>query len=116
MTLLWRRVQCNRKLEDRHLTDEYQEAKNAIRARDVELLKQIITRFPDVVRKSNALGSLVHVAAEEGEVGCLQLLADAGADLTLIAETGGSPLTCAAMFGQADAIRFLLRAGAEFDT
>ncbi|KAL8645740.1 MAG: hypothetical protein Q9226_007163 [Calogaya cf. arnoldii] len=63
--------------------------------------------------KHNWYGSVLHVAAEAGEVGCIHELLDRGVDVNIEDDHGRVPLVCAAESGHTRAMRALLDRGAD---
>jgi len=67
------------------------------------------------VRQTDWMGTtFLHVCAREGDIEAAQALLDHGADINAIEmENGETPLACAARWGQAKMVLFLLDAGAD---
>ncbi|KAL8673746.1 MAG: hypothetical protein Q9168_001853 [Polycauliona sp. 1 TL-2023] len=63
--------------------------------------------------KHNWYGTMLHCAAEAGEVQCIDMLLDRGIDVDIEDDYGRAPLICAAQSGHTGAMRALLKRGAD---
>ena len=66
--------------------------------------------------KHNWYGTVLHCAAEAGEVGCIHELLDRGVNVNIEDCHGRAPLICAAESGHTGAIRALLERGANVNS
>ena len=66
--------------------------------------------------KHNWYGTVLHAAAEAGEVGCIHELVDRGVNVNIEDHHGRAPLICAAESGHTGAIRALLERGANVNS
>jgi ankyrin repeat protein len=73
------------------------------------------TLFPFLLDWSNAGGkSALHVAAQAGNTGFINLLCDFGADLDLTDLQGNTPLHYASAWGHVETVKVLLERGCQF--
>ncbi|WP_455381061.1 ankyrin repeat domain-containing protein [Salinispira pacifica] len=82
------------------------------RAQVLTALIQAGAHFKEVFWKSRGY-TLVHIAAESGNLPCLKVLADSGADLNAGGVWGETPLMTAAREGDPAVVRYLVEAGAD---
>ena len=66
--------------------------------------------------KHNWYGTVLHCAAEAGEVGCIYELLDRGVNVNIEDHDGRAPLICAAESGHTGAVRALLERGANVNS
>lgn len=73
------------------------------------------TLFPFLLDWSNSGGkSALHVAAQAGNTGFINLLCDFGADLDLTDLQGNTPLHYASAWGHIETVKVLLERGCQF--
>lgn len=84
-----------------------------------EAMSQVLANQPELVHERfmlshgfEATAQLLHYAAEDGNLSAIELLVNAGANVSSVTDKGLSPLHFAAAYGKADACRALLAAGA----
>ena len=83
----------------------------AARAGDAHCVRELLAAGVPADSQSRGYFA-IHRAARSGSVPVLRLLVAAGAHLEALDQFGNSPLTRAAVFGNADAVKFLVEAGA----
>ncbi|KAI4256341.1 MAG: hypothetical protein L6R42_006278 [Xanthoria sp. 1 TBL-2021] len=77
--------------------------------------RSLVCLFMDInadATKHNWYGTVLHAAAEAGEVGCIHELLDRGVNVNIEDDHGRAPLICAAVSGHTGAVRALLERGA----
>lgn len=77
--------------------------------------RSLVCLFMDIsadATKHNWYGTVLHAAAEAGEVGCIHELLDRGVNVNIKDDHGRAPLICAAVSGHTGAVRALLERGA----
>jgi ankyrin repeat protein len=96
---------------DIHASDQV-DADVAQHHRDPEILDRLQAAGATVHPSQGSTGSLLHSAAEDGDLGLLEYLLRQQADVNFSDLCGRTPLMAAAERGHADVIRRLLAAGA----
>lgn len=92
-------------------------AYDAVRNGDVSVVDSILRMEPSLANAQTPFGTLLHVAAAEGNEGILNALLDSGAEVNALGGTfGGTALNQAAASGKLEAVRLLLSRGAKIDT
>ncbi|WUR12418.1 ankyrin repeat domain-containing protein [[Empedobacter] haloabium] len=92
-------------------------AYDAILKRENQNLREILTSDASLCRANTPFGTLLHVAAGEGNIEAMNILISSGADIN--SRSGifkGNALNYAASKGQIDAVSFLLDLNSEMDT
>ena len=95
--------------------DTWQETDDAIREGDLDTVANLVSKCPSLIHEQTTLGSLLHVAADKGQLPIVQYFVENGADINAIADVGGSPLKRAAAEGQSEVVNYLIAKGCELD-
>ena len=89
-------------------------AVDALRDGDVDAFKRILDSQPDLAAKEvPALGTLLHLAAANGNVRVAQMLIDRHADVNARNDRGLTPLHYASLVGKEPMVRLLIEHGAD---
>jgi uncharacterized protein YegJ (DUF2314 family) len=82
----------------------------------VTRLRDLLAKNPELLESTDGEGERpVHTAAKHGQVECLRLLAELGADVNAKTGQGVTPLHYASGYGEIGVVRYLLESGAEVD-
>lgn len=85
---------------------------NATISESIPIMKMLINLGANVNARNNDGATAAHFAAGDGAVERLQILCEAGADLTLLSQSG-TPLHWASGKGHVDALSYLISEGAD---
>ena len=98
------------------LDDASQAIVDAVSLGDRSSVEDLLNRSPDLVRTTDSHGlSLLHVAAESGDVEVARLLVEKGADVEQGARGRETPLHVAALLGALPTVNLLLDNGANLE-
>jgi ankyrin repeat protein len=85
-----------------------QRAFEVIKLGDTNALEQLLDEYPDLVHvKGTGNGTLLHTAANYGEVKAAKLLLDRGADPDAVNDFGETPRDAAGLEGHKDIVKLL---------
>lgn len=73
------------------------------------MLDLLARKGADLNARTNTGANLAHIAARDGESGCLKVLCERGADVDAVNQLGNTPAMFAAMAGDVDVSFFLFR-------
>src|SRR5579862_7547342 len=88
----------------------------AVKAKDMELLEDLINRGADIEIKNPIGGSPLSHAAEEGLLSFVKLLLEKGATIDSKNNFGATPLRGAVVGGHVDVIKHLLEKGGDIES
>ena len=92
------------------------ETYDAIKSKDTTQAILLIKEEPLLTKALTPFGPLLHVAAAANNLEVMKQLLDCGADVNARGGTlGGNALNYAASTGQIDAVKYLIKSGAEMD-
>ncbi|WP_395343510.1 ankyrin repeat domain-containing protein [Ningiella sp. W23] len=89
----------------------------AIKNKDVKLLKELLSKNPDITHVVTPLGSWLHIATRHNAKESVEFLLEQGIDVNIEGGVSNSgPINAAASEGYTELVKFYLEKGAILDT